>query len=414
MSQIIIESKLLLKSKFKLSLALVVIFATLLSLDSFALTSMVFNNSINDIGNRLRVSEKSYKLSDNGLDVSKFYTSLSSLINLKNFYNQLTHNNDIYFYEIINQPVYLQLSSKDDSLRFKTFATNYDSGSIDDVITINKSWYFPVKNLSIDMNTYNLFEFDIFEGRSFDVNDMIYDESKIIPVILGYSYSDLFSIGDSFKVNHLRFDLEFKVVGILSKDFCMPLGNELVDLNRYIITPSLTFPNSPKSEEELFFQGISYLQKINGYIILKKCTLQEFSNFIEKIRLSNGLFDFSIIGSNGAELSIIQAFIFTNSYEISFIVLCMVFISILITVHLINLLINLRKDVFKVYEILGYSKKFILSCKTTASVMVTVPAFCLSFLFSLYVGTHILLNIIIYAVTIFLLFICLNINQKRR
>ncbi|MCD7839580.1 MAG: ABC transporter permease [Erysipelotrichaceae bacterium] len=254
MSQIIIESKLLIKNKFKLGLVLMAIFSILLSLNSFAISSILYDSNINDIGNKIEVSKKSYKLSDNALNnVSEYYTSLFGLTNLKNFYNQLKNNTSIYFYEIIDQPTYLRLFEKNESSKFNNFGPSYEYGSIDNIITINDSLYFPLKNISVDMNAYNLFNFNVSYGRNLENDDVFYSESQKVPVILGYSYIDLFKVGDIIKVNHLQLDLEFEVVGVLNKDFCLPLGDELVNLNTYIITPSLEFPHSPKSENEKFY-----------------------------------------------------------------------------------------------------------------------------------------------------------------
>lgn len=105
-----------------------------------------------------------------------------------------------------------------------------------------------------------------FENSDFNRTD----EVNEIDVILGNSYARNHKVGEEFMSLYMSEEMKFKVVGILEKDVDISLGNEVTNLDNYILIPAFCISNHVyENSEKKSFYNLHYLNKINGIIRVK-------------------------------------------------------------------------------------------------------------------------------------------------
>ena len=172
----------------------------------------------------------------NDKNISAYLKYDKNLDKIKSFYKKIINSSIINYLEIIKQPL--------------CYKGNYDL-PIDFVIEKNKKnieqivddkKYTMLNSLQIGRKSYysNIIDGNMENGRKFSEKDFVYNNKKELSVILGNSYKKCYRTGDKFDVNYLNFgDFHVKVIGFLKKDSEISYKGTNINLNNYIIAPSL-------------------------------------------------------------------------------------------------------------------------------------------------------------------------------
>lgn len=194
-------------------------------------------------------------------DNDDFLENDDSIKKLKLFYNQLKKEKSFKYAEIYQQSIYFKDFKGDDK-----FYYGYEYGKIrknDDMSSLKAFW------CGYDIN--EIFDLSLLKGQWFN-EEIYYDTySSPIPIVLGYSYSKLYNIGDIIcgegMTDSVYGNEQFKVIGFLSKDQTIMYQEQFVNLNHYIIFPLYNDINTSFSEEQKSILYRFYLMKTSGTIL---------------------------------------------------------------------------------------------------------------------------------------------------
>lgn len=265
--------------------------------------------------------------------ITGYFSDLSKLSNLKNFYLELSDNTNYTYLDKTCQGIYME-----NNLGTNIFLYGYEKGSenyYSDEQNIN---YYNFKNVTINNNCWLYYNFKVIKGRCFEENDYYYNDT--IPVILGYEYKDYYDIGDIFQGEYLSCEFKYKVVGILEKDSIINIQNEILFLDRYIISPSVVVPELPNNKNELFYQSASYLQKIRGSIVLSEnFSLPDLNYKLENLKNTYGMFELFIINEDPYKAVFYQFACYSGKNTL-------IILEIIVTIILIIMEICVLFDIF--------------------------------------------------------------------
>lgn len=155
-------------------------------------------------------------------------------------------------------------------------------------------------------------------------------EVNEINVILGNSYARNHKVGEEFMGFYLGEELKFKVIGILEKDVDISLGNDVTNLDNYILIPSFSVSKRVyENSEKKSFYNLHYLNKIDGTINVQdekkvKDTIRGLKKLLKQYTLD---FSYESLGASYAsDKTIISSATATkeNAYIaiLAFILLC--------------------------------------------------------------------------------------------
>lgn len=199
----------------------------------------------------------------------------------------------------------------------------------------------------------------------------------------------------------------YKVIGILDKDVSMIVNSELMFLDRYILSPALTFENTPESYTELMYQGFSYLQKINGTIELADdFSMKDFIIELENLRLRYNIFDIVILNHSIAEINALKFLVYENAKTL-FMIFALTLVFSLITLFSYMLYkIKLNTHFYKVCLLSGYGVKDI---KRMINLEILVPVSVSFLLVIFFLNIYMENNFAISVVFISSVYILVNI-----
>ena len=224
-------------------------------------------------------SDTLYKINDNFIDEEEamFFAQSDCLSILIELYKWET-NNEYFSYIVLNrQRVYIPPEYKIDS----SFQYDVEYGISDHYASLQvNDLFFQKFNIKCD------------EGRLFEKNDYS-TNNKVMPILLGYSYKELFSLGDYINLSYLGVDFKCEIVGFLEQGCFFNNGNDLEILDKYVILPSLETEDI-YSEDESFMLKL-YLDKCSGFISTE-LTAQELQMLVTQQCLSLDITPFSIEG----------------------------------------------------------------------------------------------------------------------
>ena len=393
------EAKLFLKNNKSLFAVINIILSFFTFLSALLFSNLEISGSVKSAFENIQSNNEKYHIVDDGMDVSKYYRSLSEFINLKNFYNLLSHNDKFEYYELIQQPLNME-TSVEDKKTFIKFSPDYEYGESSDLVTIDDKKYLAVKNIFVSMNYYNELNFNIVKGRGFNKDDILFKNMKdSIPVIMGYEYMQIFQVGETINVNHLDCDLKLNISGFLAENSYIPMSSQdsFINTNRYMLLPSINFSFTPTTNDELFLQGAFYLQKINGYILLNNCDIKEAMRYIDNVKLSNGiLFDFLLVKENNVNISIIESLIYTTYSESLFIMCIVEIFCVYVIIKINNYIVERKKSFFKLLNIFGYSRGKTMFIKIALLFYLTLPSYVLTFITLLLFEFNLVQFILVY------------------
>lgn len=275
---------------------------------------------------------------------------MQTLIQLNKTYEQID-NGHIY---ITLQHESNPLDLPDEEQTLETFRTVYDSLRRTDLYTYYEIYRQPLdithgfgafysqsaRELSEDArslcvqiseNVQNDFDLSILNGRSLCEEDYTHKKEDVIPVLMGFDYSKIYEVGDTFTANYLYSTYSFEVVGFLNDNCNITLSTGAIDLNKYIIMPSFEFENSPQTAQEYVTQKIHYANKTSGKISVIQEKHDQACVYIQSIINDSGIGDYSWTSSSLAEnmsrsgIDIYVALPMCIALSISFIVIALIF-----------------------------------------------------------------------------------------
>lgn len=141
--------------------------------------------------------------------------------------------------------------------------------------------------ISENLQKSNHFECNI--GRLFNDEDYLFNGGTV-PVILGYEYGNLYSLGTRFSATYLYDEYTFEVVGILEKDSKIYNPIEMIYLDKYIMMPSFHVLESPENIEGL---RIHYANKTSGLIVSGKNDFAYVSDSVKQLLSNAGCGNYS-------------------------------------------------------------------------------------------------------------------------
>lgn len=294
-----------------------------------------------------------YRLVDLEKSTSSFIRDYNKVTSLKKFYGELSSSDQYTYYESIIQP-----ASVCDFKGSDVFLYDYEEGLTDTSPVDN---FKTVKQVLINSNYADKIDLKnlIETGHGFAQDDYYSEDYHAIPIILGYDYNGIYEIGDVIDVmlqNNIC--ATFKVIGFLKKDSSAVVNQELIFLDRYILSPSLNIGHEPNNLEDLMYQGFLYLQKSNGVVKLSSgYELQDFLQYLETLRIKYHMFDFGIINFSLLETNALKMLVYENM-EVLWILFGLIFIfnAISIASYMI-IIINNSLYRYKVYLLSGYSMR---------------------------------------------------------
>ncbi|MBO4909225.1 MAG: ABC transporter permease [Lachnospiraceae bacterium] len=187
---------------------------------------------------------------------NQFYTIMDNLVGdkeymhtdpemipvFKRFYNLLLNSESFEYVELYDNPVYL-----DDYNGPENNVSGYEHGNtiesqtyefVDDKGIVTKSTC--VKAVWFGLNTIPFFDLKISEGRGFTEEDLILDPGKPISVILGYSYKDLYDVGDVLSIKYVFNESKAEIIGFLDEGSNVFRGTSFMKIDNYVVMPIFT------------------------------------------------------------------------------------------------------------------------------------------------------------------------------
>lgn len=328
---------------------------TIIIIFQLVVTSIVCNlviekiSSMNKSYNDLNLySQKSYLwISENQFDNElehKFWNSENSLQRIKNYYTDMSKSDDYKYLEICKQEINIK------------------------TIDPNKNGYISAKNYSVNLDCLNEFGIKVTEGRLFTNSEMFINLStETLPVLLGYNLKDKYKIGDVFEGTYLCKNFNFKVIGVLERNSHIIKTNiqqenvgefyyEYFD-NSYI-TPLVNMEQAPKNKDDILFQKILYMFKLNATIAAPiNYNSGEIRSKMDALADKYDMYDFVIISMSNDKLSLLKL-VSKNNIDIMIILAIVLFVFSLISLFAIfSAKIHKNTGQYAVHLMLGASKK---------------------------------------------------------
>ena len=154
--------------------------------------------------------------------------------------------------------------------------------------------------MQISENVLHDFNISLLNGRFLAGDDFVLEKDENIPVLMGFSYESIYEIGDIFEAYYLYDLYKFKVVGFLNEDCDIARSNGIIQLDKYIIMPSIIFNYTPHTTDGYASQKIHYANKTSGKLKLVPEDYIEVYETIESELKNTPVGEYSIYSSNSA------------------------------------------------------------------------------------------------------------------
>lgn len=147
-----------------------------------------------------------------------------------------------------------------------------------------------IKSTQLSYNCFDKFSLHIENGRAFKESDYTLHFGDTVPVILGYEFTENYKVGDKFKAFYLFNLFDFEVVGFLKEDSYIKNHGDIYYLDRDVIIPMFNIIDSPKNQDDAFFQTLHYSNKTSCLLEYNSSvTTEEITGELDRISTSNGL-----------------------------------------------------------------------------------------------------------------------------
>ncbi|MEN8435961.1 hypothetical protein NX821_003221 (plasmid) [Clostridium septicum] len=270
----------------------------------------MLSNSFSDMGFKryykdfIKNDEIYYQMSfyESAFILSELSSDVRALENTKSFINDLRSQKDFTYAKYTSiQNVFVNNEEFEKRGVSKNNLNNFLSSSSGDPNVIS------LLSHQMDKNGFDHFEFEVYEGRSFNNEDYVLKSSSDeLSIILGYNYKDILKVGEKIKFIYAGKQLEGEVVGILEKDSSIFNNNiNVTSLDNELIIPLTDFEYMPENMEEQYHQAVVYVDILGGANIITSinsnniditrniynlCTMYDFMKFNPSITATtNGL-----------------------------------------------------------------------------------------------------------------------------
>lgn len=241
---------------------------------------------------------KTYYYTSEALSDAVYYEYLErnncSIYNNLSLFIEKLRNSEVFTYiEIIHQHLEIVSPVIPDK-----YLLNYEDGIADESkFYYNNELLYATKAIQVSPSFFTEYNITISEGQGFTEKDY-YQESNMIPVLLGSEYSDLFQVGDTFESYYITDKFQFIVKGFVSKEsfFYSRIDSDMVSCNRYIIMPSIIFQSASEIAK------YALLQKFTGIVSSSLGYEETVAVFEEYMKESNvEKLDISIVYPKAAQ-----------------------------------------------------------------------------------------------------------------
>jgi hypothetical protein len=175
--------------------------------------------------------------------------------------NDLATQNHFSYYEIIKQPVYssdLEFPD-DDSFRY----------SYNELAESGKNNVGFINAVQVSNNVFDEFSIRVDEGEILTQSDYRWNSAKnSINCLLGWNYHQYYPVGSTITVEYLNKTVILNVVGIMSKNTFVFHNNDYLNIDNYILMPSLDINYKADTFDDAVFQVSLASQKINGLFLI--------------------------------------------------------------------------------------------------------------------------------------------------
>ncbi|OUB63548.1 hypothetical protein [Bacillus thuringiensis] len=251
-----------------------------------------------------------YQLSDNLFDEEEksFLKSGDSLGYLKSFYKQLNENTEFTYLVTASQGIGIENFRGND-----TFLEGYHSeGGAFPPYEFHGEQYRMAKALQVNEQVFTTFDLKLEQGRKFKGEDYLYEDKKILPIILGADYKSTYKIGDRLKIEYIFTQMNAEIIGFLEPNTVFPVREDFeFYADKHILMPAFTMEKGPLTQENDIFQKRQYLQLVNGQIFTEKDTFQ-IRKLIDGIAETTQFNYVTIIGANGIGIDLMISMLNQN------------------------------------------------------------------------------------------------------
>lgn len=230
-------------------------------------------------------------LADTDNSVEYFTGTNEGKQSLKNLYDDFHKNQAFRYYVVDTQPL---VWNNQAALLPDFFNYGYEAG-----VTYPESGR-QIKSFQLSQSVMSEFSIKLQKGVYFTDDDYIYNSGQPVSVILGSEYAKYFNLGSEFQVKYLGENITAVVKGFFAEQSLLPSGNDIKNLDRYIILPF--FSEIKSSESRLISQALA-LDALNGDAVLLDPTI-DLQKEINKLSIANGTFFFSVYQWNGSAINV--------------------------------------------------------------------------------------------------------------
>lgn len=222
-----------------------------------------------------------------------FMEDENSLTSLKNFYEGLNQSEKFSYLAMDDQHVLIEEGVLDSKTIQKA-----DLKGQGRRIKIEGKEYIPQQAFQMNEQSFDYFDIEVSSGNGWTLRDFE-DRGVPMPILLGNSYCDSYKQGDTIPINFHTQNINAEVKGCIKpNEKVFYRGETEFYLDNYILMPFRTYGN-PSNPEEEFFQKVSYLSMINGYLITDNNTfaIKNMMDYITMFSERSGI-DYTFIGMN--------------------------------------------------------------------------------------------------------------------
>lgn len=384
------EKKILILSVFAFTFACIAINITLVNLESFVETE---KNVKENYGNKCY-----YKLYLPGeSDVYCRVFSEGYLLKRKAAFDELkTEKSFRYRYSIEDQIDFFCINEEKDGEQTlpkyrKECLAGYEEGlwsERDDYVALKAFYvdsFFPQEpNITLSSGTW-------FQKEDYTILD---PSGLNVPVVLGNSYKEDYSIGDCFFHAHLGTEdsVTLKVIGFLQKgSYLLDNNNEKKILDRYLVVPSLEMAYTEEKNTlfEPFFKACYDSQKlINTRVICEKENEDSVIKKVNSILQKNDLYEFRLVSENAG----IETFLASCKRELlASLFITFFIILLLLTIFCIQMCYRIirNKKKYSVFILNGITKPQIFFALSEEPLLIFILSFLLyGIIFFLFAGNN--------------------------
>ncbi len=335
--------------------------------------------------NRVHKDYYYYQLMDSLEDDygKSFEDSSDSIFKQLSLYGKLNSIEDKYLEFSENYQIeVLNFKGKD------IFLSNYENGIREDerefyVYETKKGYNYLVKGAMVSHNLFEEFGMSIVDGNWFSSDDFNTD-TDTIPVVLGYEYNNLYKVGDTFEIYTCFSKIKkAKVIGILNEKTIISKQDNLINVDRYILYPSLNVHVENISPEEISNLNTPVYCKLQGTIKSKKSANQlnsEITQICDELNIPPVYY---IVGSTNNYIEMFNTNINEIAKAINIITILIFMFSIFLMSVIIVMYIRNNLKYFSILLISGYKYSDIHRFIYAIPIRYCMRTYLLSFVFNL-------------------------------